>query len=189
MSSNEHNHGTVCPWCHSEIVWDEEIGPEEFCPHCSNELTGFRTVQIGIDNESEEELDHHGHSHDQDDWEEGEAASDEWTESAKAGDGFRQARRSSFAVEERIERVLDDQLEVPECPSCRGYMIEAGVHTVSQDSFKATVPPVIGKALLQVPFDTVLYVCPVCFETSSKLSLKAREQLTKVLEQSAEHKQ
>jgi hypothetical protein len=23
----------ICPWCHTEIVWDPEIGPEEECPH------------------------------------------------------------------------------------------------------------------------------------------------------------
>ncbi|WP_127532609.1 hypothetical protein [Paenibacillus kobensis] len=189
MSKHEHeDNGTICPWCHSEIVWDEEIGPEEFCPHCSNELTGYRTVQIGVDEEMEDS-DAHDHSHDEEQEEDWSDESNEWTESAKSGDGFRQARRSSFAIEERIERVLDDQLEVPECPSCRGYMLEAGVHTVTGDSYKPSVPVSIGQPLLPVPFETVLYVCPVCYETSTKLSLQARERMTSLLEQSANHKQ
>lgn len=40
---------TICPWCDTEIVWDEEIGPEEECPHCNNELKGYRTLQLQID--------------------------------------------------------------------------------------------------------------------------------------------
>jgi hypothetical protein len=186
MSSSEHQHnGTICPWCHSEIVWDEEIGPEPFCPHCSNELSGYRTLQIGIDqhsdNSDEDELEH-DHDHEENEWSDD---SDEWTESAKAGDGFRQARRSSFAVEEKIERVLDDQLEVPECPSCRGYMLELGAHQVTRDSFKQAVPSAVGQSLLAAPFETVLYVCPSCFETSTKLSFAARQQLTELLEKSS----
>lgn len=188
MSSNEHQHnGTFCPWCHSEIVWDEEIGPEEFCPHCNNELSGYRTMQIGIDgidlepDDSDVKRDHE-HEHEEDDWSEEDS---EWTESAKAGDGFRQARRSSFAVEEKIERVLDEQLEVPECPSCRGYMLEIGTNQVTRDSFKPTTPPALGQPMIAAPFETVLYVCPVCFETSTKLSLAARQQLTELLEKSS----
>ena len=51
---------TVCPWCHTEIVWDEELGPEEECPYCHNELKGYRTLNINIgdeeNNESEEDI-------------------------------------------------------------------------------------------------------------------------------------
>jgi hypothetical protein len=184
MSSSEHQHnGTICPWCHSEIVWDEELGPEPFCPHCSNELSGYRTLQIGIDQQSddsdENELEH---DHEEDAISDD---SDEWTESAKAGDGFRQTSRSSFAIEETIERVLDDQLEVPECPSCRGYMLELGAYQVTRDSFKQAVPTALGQSLLAAPFETVLYVCPSCFETSTKLSFAARQQLTELLEKSS----
>ncbi|CAH0117869.1 MULTISPECIES: hypothetical protein [unclassified Paenibacillus] len=45
---------TICPWCQTEIVWDEELGPEEECPHCNNELTGYRTLQIQIDENADE---------------------------------------------------------------------------------------------------------------------------------------
>src|SRR6185437_10317869 len=40
---------TVCPWCHTEIVWDEEIGPEKECPYCHNELDGYRTISVHLD--------------------------------------------------------------------------------------------------------------------------------------------
>jgi hypothetical protein len=37
---------TICPWCDAEIVWDEEIGPEEMCPHCFNDLGNYRSVSL-----------------------------------------------------------------------------------------------------------------------------------------------
>src|SRR4051812_7357694 len=36
----------ICPWCQTEIVWDEELGPEEQCPHCLNELGDYRSVAL-----------------------------------------------------------------------------------------------------------------------------------------------
>lgn len=39
----------VCPWCQTEIVWDEDLGPETTCPHCYNELTEYRTVHVRRD--------------------------------------------------------------------------------------------------------------------------------------------
>lgn len=38
----------ICPWCNTEIVWDEEMGPEKECPHCYNELTDYRTVTFPL---------------------------------------------------------------------------------------------------------------------------------------------
>jgi hypothetical protein len=46
----------ICQWCDNEIVWDPEIGPEEFCPHCFNELgKNYRTINVGPDDEFGEE--------------------------------------------------------------------------------------------------------------------------------------
>ncbi|WP_018756211.1 hypothetical protein [Paenibacillus terrigena] len=45
----------ICPWCDTEIVWDEEIGPEEECPHCNNELKGYRTLQVQLDAVTEDD--------------------------------------------------------------------------------------------------------------------------------------
>jgi hypothetical protein len=44
---------TVCPWCQTEIVWDEETGPESVCPYCENELGAYRTIHIGLEPEDE----------------------------------------------------------------------------------------------------------------------------------------
>ena len=60
---------TVCPWCQSEIVWDEEIGPEDTCPHCANELKGYRTLNIALDDEETQD--------DPEEYEEDYEASDE----------------------------------------------------------------------------------------------------------------
>lgn len=76
MAKNDQlDNNNVCPWCHSEIVWDEEIGPEEHCPHCSNELSGYRTLQVGIEQEESEvygeeasEQHQHQHEEEEDDW-------------------------------------------------------------------------------------------------------------------------
>ena len=43
------NQNQICPWCQTEIVWDDEIGPESVCPHCLNELTEYRTVHVRRD--------------------------------------------------------------------------------------------------------------------------------------------
>jgi hypothetical protein len=64
-------------------------------------------------------------------------------------------------------------------------MLELGAHQVTRDSFKQAVPPAVGQSLLAAPFETVLYVCPSCFETSTKLSFAARQQLTELLEKSS----
>jgi hypothetical protein len=50
--------GMMCPWCDSEIVWDPEIGPEDFCPHCFNELgKNYRSINIDLDGEEVEDDD------------------------------------------------------------------------------------------------------------------------------------
>ena len=45
MSTNEE---IVCPWCQTEIVWDPEIGPEDECPHCFNELNDYRSIDLKV---------------------------------------------------------------------------------------------------------------------------------------------
>jgi glutaredoxin len=194
----------ICPWCLTEIVWDEEIGAESHCPHCDNELSAYRTIELGYDEEEVEADEHersvqalkindarratkqHGSESQQDDWAEDEleeeAEEDDsndpnhkrWLEQ---GDGFRNADSARFAVEETVQRVLDDQDEVPECPSCRAYMIEAGVQTLEEQQFESRIAPSLGKAVLPTPFKITLYVCPACYHTSSLLSSGDREQM------------
>ncbi|OBA07918.1 hypothetical protein A9P44_00775 [Paenibacillus polymyxa] len=43
---------TICPWCNMEIIWDEELGPEEECPYCHNDLKGYSDL---TDEEDESE--------------------------------------------------------------------------------------------------------------------------------------
>ncbi|MDN4083917.1 MULTISPECIES: hypothetical protein [Paenibacillus] len=43
---------TICPWCNMEIIWDEELGPEEECPYCHNDLKGYSDI---ADDEEESE--------------------------------------------------------------------------------------------------------------------------------------
>ena len=43
----------LCPWCDTEIVWDDEIGPEESCPHCGNELGDYKTVTYALDRDED----------------------------------------------------------------------------------------------------------------------------------------
>ncbi|MUT65904.1 hypothetical protein [Paenibacillus sp. NEAU-GSW1] len=166
---------TICPWCMTEIVWDEEIGIEKHCPHCDNELSGYRTVQIGIDRDDEDE--------DQEDQEPEWDAQDEddsyggqqWSE---GDEGFRRTNRAWLGVEEKLQQIVDHQEEAPECPSCREYMIEAGKQKINVEP---TIHPAVGKPLVQSPFETVIYICPACFNTSAILSDRDREVLVKAL--------
>ncbi|WP_169086880.1 hypothetical protein [Paenibacillus sp. PL91] len=197
----------ICPWCLTEIVWDEEIGPETHCPHCDNELSAYRTIELGYD-EDEVEADEHERSVqalkindarraasqngelEQDEWSEDEASEveeDDYSDDPnhkrwlEQGDGYRKADSARFAVEETIQRVLDDQDEVPECPVCRSYMIEAGIQTLGDQQFEARIAPSLGGPVLTTPFKLSLYVCPACYHTSSLLSLGDREQMIKRL--------
>lgn len=171
----------ICQWCSSEIIWDEEIGPEEYCPHCDNKLNGYRTMEIGIDNgEGNSRTDGNAADRnrwlddsDEDDIEEEDAAPDSsWMDE---GEGFRSSHRSSIAIESAAQRIIDGQDEVPECPVCREYMLEAGTQTVGGDSFEPAVPVVVGQAIVPNPFRVIWYICPSCFHTSSMLSPLDRE--------------
>ncbi|ALS29348.1 hypothetical protein IJ21_39620 [Paenibacillus sp. 32O-W] len=166
---------TICPWCQTEIVWDEELGPEERCPYCDNELTGYRTVQIGLDRPDDGDSD----------WDvEGEAGDDTgWADNA---DGFRHTDREWLAVEETVERVLDGQEEVPECPSCREYMLEAGMQTIGEAGFRPAVPKSLGQPLLEAPFGVVWYVCPSCFQTVQRIAPQDRDRFLAPLRREAE---
>jgi hypothetical protein len=164
---------TICPWCQTEIVWDEEIGPEKHCPYCENELSGYRTVQIGIDrpDETDEE--------DDEDWERNSGQQHDFSE-------FRQYNRSQLAFEDALERIVDEQDEAPECPSCREYMMEAGTQTIPGQQFAPRTPQSVGEPLLTAPFRVVWYVCPSCFRTDAKLAQPEQERLVQLLTKAAE---
>ncbi|MFC4776996.1 hypothetical protein ACFO9Q_09390 [Paenibacillus sp. GCM10023252] len=175
----EEQNEVICPWCLTEIIWDEEIGPEKHCPHCENELSGYRTVQIGIGQDSAEAEEEDWEDTRDEDVEEEEEDLD-W-EDRHSDNGFRQTDRSWLAVEEKMERILDGQEEVPECPACREYMLEAGKQSMGPEQFKAAVPPSMGVPVVAVPFEVTWYVCPACFQTSSMLSADGRDHMIKLL--------
>lgn len=163
------NQSQVCQWCMSEIIWDEEIGPETHCPHCDSELGGYRTVSVGLNKEEDNK------QLDEDNWLDDE-------KSSEAGwmleeEGYRGGTRSMLAAEDVIRRIIDEQHEVPECPACREYMLEAGEQLIGGESFKQTESPAIGVSFLPNPFKLTWYVCPACYHTASFLSQHDRAEM------------
>ncbi|MBW4837926.1 MAG: hypothetical protein KZY74_00905 [Paenibacillaceae bacterium] len=177
---------TICPWCQTEIVWDEELGPEEECPHCHNELKGYRTINIslGRDEEFEDEENDHPfqdrkHRHDEDD-EDGESY---WEEEGEAHLGavrrieaFTASGGDWLKYETGVEKLLDGQDEVPECPHCREYMVYAGKQKlISPDGgFEAAIPAGSDRPLLPEEAELNVYVCSACFHVSRFLNEPAR---------------
>ncbi|TBL71420.1 hypothetical protein [Paenibacillus thalictri] len=144
---------TVCPWCHTEIVWDPEIGPEENCPHCYNELGEYRSINLTVKQTGQPV------SFDEDDDEEEDELLDD---------------EDIFAYEETVQRLLDEQEETPECTSCHEYMLLAGSQVIAAGTFTPAVHALIAKPLLQAPFTIKHYVCPTCFKVEQMLSEEAR---------------
>ncbi|MBD2867564.1 hypothetical protein [Paenibacillus arenilitoris] len=172
----------MCPWCLTEIVWDEEIGPEKHCPHCENELSAYRTIELGYGEEEEAAEDRRpkAAAENRASWNDEEEESDRRSSWLEQGD-YRSADRSWFAVEHAVRGITDDQAEAPECPACREFMLEAGTQTVSDRQFEPRIAPSLNGPVLTAPFTLVLYVCPACFHTSSVLSREDREQMIKRL--------
>lgn len=171
---------TICPWCQTEIVWDEEIGPERYCPHCENELSGYRTMQIGIDRDDADNED------DEQDEEDGEESWDSGIAFDESADSFLTRSREHLMLEETVERMLDQQDEVPECPSCREYMLEVGVEQVTGAQFTPAQSAGLNTPLLTAPFRIIRYVCPSCFSVLGKLAQDDQERMVHVLTKAAD---
>jgi hypothetical protein len=173
---------TICPWCHTEIRWDEELGPEQHCPHCGNELSGYRTLKLGVDDEDEaDEVE----EEEDIDWEEEKAYKAK--REAALGDisELRQYSRDRLVLNETMERILDDQLEAPECPSCQEYMLDIGTNEVISEQFTPRKPEALPAPLLSPPFKVVMYVCPSCFHSVNRLSPQDQERLVRSLAKAA----
>lgn len=165
---------TVCPWCQTEIVWDEEIGPEDTCPHCQNELKGYRTLNIQLGDEEEE-------PEEQVDWEDEadeEDAAAFWGQedmrhslppSIRTLDKFEESH-DLMNYEETVEKILDEQEEVPECPKCRDYMILVGTQEVTGDGFKPAQYRALKSPVIQPPFRVNMYICAGCFHVETNLT-------------------
>ncbi|ANS73635.1 hypothetical protein AWM70_02790 [Paenibacillus yonginensis] len=162
---------TICPWCQTEIVWDEEIGPEEECPHCHNELKGYRTLNVTLsDNEEEldKELEQESYS--------SEGSWMEEEESSPRNQGLTSLPSLGgqdtdlLAYESAIGKILETQDQMPECPHCRGYMIFTGQNSVGVGGYQPVIPAGLKHSLLEAPIRMNVYVCPSCFHVSSFLT-------------------
>ncbi|WP_322903267.1 hypothetical protein [Paenibacillus campi] len=193
---------TVCPWCHSEIVWDPELGPEEFCPHCGNELSGYRTLSIELDDEDEQE---HApvvareqaleaaEMAQMADRQQGGLASRAATLLDEA-ELFQQPNLSSLKTvesygddsfnmveyEQQVEQLLDGQEEIPQCPHCQEYMLLSGTQQMGTSGF-TPVQMTANAAFLPVPYTVNVYVCPSCFHVHQSLDEAARLHLIDAL--------
>ncbi|WP_028611962.1 hypothetical protein [Paenibacillus harenae] len=177
----------ICPWCLTEIVWDEEIGPEQHCPHCENELSAYRSLELGGSGEEEQEeyversqtASARSSAWSEEDGEDDSGMDhDSWL---KQGQGYRSADKSWLAIEHSLQGITDDQDEVPECPACREYMLEAGMQLVGEQHFEPRIAPSINGPVLTAPFKLITYICPACFHTSALLSKEDRERMIKRL--------
>lgn len=150
------NKNRVCPWCDTELVWDEELGPDDTCPHCGNELGDYRTVRVRLEDAS------------------GDVSG---VFDPRAGTGL-------AGLEPVIRRMLDEQDELPECAQCGEYMLFAGTQTVSE-RFEPAAFVAVRSAFLETPFRLRLYFCPSCFRAEYQLSDEDRMKMAERLRAAA----
>lgn len=181
MDSNENSQ--VCPWCQTEIVWDPEIGPEENCPHCLNELKGYRTVKLKLMQNGDElslEEDEEDDSDDLDLDLDLDAADDLYgldeplEEEDLLDDYTVDAEPDPFAA--KVISCMDEQENAPECSNCHELMLHAGTRTIPE-GFVPRVPASLGRAFLKAPYVLNVYVCPSCFKTDEYLAKQVQESL------------
>jgi len=163
----------ICPWCQSEIPQEEGQEPDTICPVCDNKMDGYRTLQINLGEDDEDE---------EDDQEEIDVSDDVgWADD----ETMAEKNEHLLQFEEAVEQLLDEQDFVPECPQCREYMLEAGAQVVEKAQFHNRVPESLGEAVLNAPFALTVYVCPSCFAVQTMLSEKDRHELARRIGSSA----
>jgi len=171
----------VCPWCQSEIPHEEGEELERYCPFCENELGGYRTLTIGGEEDDEEAEDDDG---DEEDIVRSILGDEDlsWID----GEDALLPSETLLQVEEAVDKLLDEQEIVPECPHCKEYMLEAGAQVVTADAFLPRVPESLGQSVLEAPFSLTIYVCPSCFSVQHVLDEAARTRLASRLSGSGE---
>lgn len=137
------SYDSLCPWCQTEIVWDPEIGPEETCPHCFNELGDYRSLNLTVNPTDQQITFDEEEDDDYDLSEEDLELMDEY--------------------EEGVQLLLDGQEEAPECAACHSLMLFAGTQKGSQ-GFVPFVHERVKQPLLTASFSSQVYVCPSCFK-------------------------
>lgn len=156
----------LCPWCQTEIVWDPEIGPEDTCPHCFNELGQYRSIKLNL-NPSAADL-----AEEEDDDDDDDELDDYDDEPFDTTDDY----------EEGVQRVMDTQEEAPECSACHSLMLLAG-HETASAQFVPHVPSSLKHPILKPGHSTKVYVCPSCFKVEHVLSEEDRMGLIELLKQ------
>lgn len=172
MDSNNNNM-QICPWCQTEIVWDPEIGPEETCPHCLNELGGYRSIKLNL-KQADDELPE----------EEDESVSDDDLDIDGLEDSLEDELLDDYTVEgerdlfaEKVIEVMDTQTIAPECSNCHELMLHAGERRVGASEFQPKVPEALGAAFVKAPYVLNVFVCPSCFKTDEYLSKEDQQAL------------
>ncbi|AZK48211.1 hypothetical protein [Paenibacillus lentus] len=175
---------TICPWCQTEIVWDEELGAEEECPYCHNELKGYRTlnIQLGSEEEFEEEAELADGEQEEDYWEE---SSNPHLDAIRRVESFVAGGGDLLAYESGVEKVLGGQDEVPECPHCREYMLHAGQQSIQDGSFEPIVPKGMSTPLLSNTIKLNVFICSACFSVSRFLAEEDRNSLIRTVSEKA----
>lgn len=166
---------TVCPWCQTEIVWDEVLGPEDVCPHCFNELTDYRSISIDLDRDEDEE--------------------DEEDDSERSPEPLGEVPDEDLytlpAYEAVARQIIDRQDELAECPSCGREMLYLGsaqrlrIEQPSPSASDLLADPATGD-VPEMQLDA--FVCPSCFRVETKLSEEDRLQLIRRLTESEEER-
>ncbi|MGF7046681.1 DNA-directed RNA polymerase subunit RPC12/RpoP [Paenibacillus sp. DS2015] len=178
----------VCPWCQTEIVWDDEIGPEAECPHCQNELNEYRTLNIGIDEDEEQEQQERSEptavKHSSEDDIDSENYWDEEINGAiaafRALDKYETTHDLSL-YDVTVAKVLDEQLEVQECPHCHEYMLLTGQQKITDSEYKPFIFSALQAPILSTPFTVNTYICSGCFHVESSLNDEDRIRFIKGL--------
>lgn len=203
---------TVCPWCQTEIVWDEEIGPEEECPHCNNPLTAIqdetrpeqpeiqsgqsesdKTEATGVNLEGyrtvnvtltdEEELLNESTA----DVQEEEDFSNLWddeTDTLLPTSRVLDQYEDSGVDIAKYSSVVQSILDVQEeAPECPNCR-EFMLHAGVQTVTRDSFTKVLSVLPpLEAPFGLNIYICPSCFQTTQSLAAEDRLRMVKRLSQ------
>lgn len=173
---------SICPWCDTEIVWDPEVGPEDECPHCFNELGEYRSIKLAERDENEHE-DEGIHDDDDEEWIEEETEPDFVLDDDYAED-LVGAVEDEFLYEQSIKSCLDEQEELSECHVCREPMLRIGEQKLD-GTYEPVIPQSLGIALLPHAPRFQIFVCPSCFRMEYSLSGEERIVMINALQRKA----
>jgi hypothetical protein len=143
----------VCPWCQTEIVWDPEIGPEDECPHCFNELSDYRSIKLTV-KQTGQPVSFKEEAEDEED------LSAAWDGTDEPLDKYG----------ETVQQITDEQEEAPDCSNCNELMLHAGCEVQAVESYLPFVTKALGASFLKAPFTVNVFVCPSCFKVEKYLS-------------------